>query len=609
MEYLLPNIGKMEENIMFRNVQLKYQLFLLISISIIALILIQYFYYHQFSISTKERMSMMFYNLTNQAEQRLLSMNEDIENIAFMISYSTNIQKYILEEDEAHRWDMSDFLQEYLNSMVESNNNILSINIVDRKDRRLSSKSNGEYYILSKILSDYELIEINNKDPFYTNAYIDNKSGEVYYAYVNPIFSISKGYYSDESIGYTIVLCKAQGANSMIENVKLPSKSIFMLVDGSNRIVSSNRTDMRGKKLNNSLIRILYRNSIIEENTEVEYKGEKYLIYGSTIQNTEWKIYSMVKISELLTDIVQFKKKVIFVIFITVILLFSIGHIIIKSITDPVNHIITSLEQIDDLTNRKRIEIKGGNEIAVIGGYINDMLDRTELMTQKILDAQNALYMAQISETRAQISLLQSQINPHFLYNTLECIRSIALYYGVTEIVDISTCMGKIFRYALKEEEIVTIENELECVQDYFTIISIRYGDRFSLMLDVDREILKKNIIKMTLQPLVENAVYHGLEQKRGKGILEIIGYMEEGGNVILEIKDNGKGIAAKELDKINKNLQTSNLPILEHSTNKRSIGLINVNNRIKLNYGKEYGIEVSSEENQGTVVKMTLPR
>ena len=102
-------------------------------------------------------------------------------------------------------------LQEYLNSMVESNNNILSINIVDRKDRRLSSKSNGEYYILSKILSDYELIEINNKDPFYTNAYIDNKSGEVYYAYVNPIFSISKGYYSDESIGYTIVLCKAQG--------------------------------------------------------------------------------------------------------------------------------------------------------------------------------------------------------------------------------------------------------------------------------------------------------------------------------------------------------------------------------------------------------------
>src|SRR5690606_40501334 len=142
---------------------------------------------------------------------------------------------------------------------------------------------------------------------------------------------------------------------------------------------------------------------------------------------------------------------------------------------------------IDDLTNRKRIEIKGGNEIAVIGGYINDMLDRTELMTQKILDAQNALYMAQISETRAQISLLQSQINPHFLYNTLECIRSIALYYGVTEIVDISTCMGKIFRYALKEEEIVTIENELECVQDYFTIISIRYGVRFSLMLDVDR--------------------------------------------------------------------------------------------------------------------------
>ena len=150
----------------------------------------------------------------------------------------------------------------------------------------------------------------------------------------------------------------------------------------------------------------------------------------------------------------------------------------------------------------------------------------------------------------------------------------------------------------------MTIENELECVQDYFTIISIRYGDRFSLMLDVDREILKKNIIKMTLQPLVENAVYHGVEQKRGKGILEIIGYMEEGGNVILEIKDNGKGIAAKELDKINKNLQTSNLPILEHSTNKRSIGLINVNNRIKLNYGKNYGIEVSSEENQGTVVK-----
>jgi two-component system sensor histidine kinase YesM len=212
----------------------------------------------------------------------------------------------------------------------------------------------------------------------------------------------------------------------------------------------------------------------------------------------------------------------------------------------------------------------------------------------------------ELAKKQAELASLQSQINPHFLYNTLECVRSIGLANRVMEIVEIATSMAKIFRYSIKEDHFVQIKNEIDCIQDYLRIMSIRFMDKFSEQISIDESVLKMKIPRMILQPIVENAIYHGLERKSGKGTLTIKGWVTDEHVVRFEISDNGKGIHADELHKLRHRLKAAD--INQSFPSGKGLGLINIHRRIKLAFGEQYGIEIISSENEGTQVSLQIP-
>ena len=219
----------------------------------------------------------------------------------------------------------------------------------------------------------------------------------------------------------------------------------------------------------------------------------------------------------------------------------------------------------------------------------------------------------ELFDKEAQLAALQSQINPHFLYNTLESIRGQALVDDNIEIAKMMEVLSSFFRYSISRSgKLVTLREELANIQNYMMIQRYRFSNRFSLDIFIDEEdekALDYFIPKLIIQPMVENAIFHGLEEHMdgGKVIIEVI--VTEN-NLILTVSDNGKGIKPEILAELNRKIQSSNQSSESNENKQRNtgIGLPNIHKRIQLLWGKEYGVSVFSTLNQGTDVEITIP-
>ena len=219
-------------------------------------------------------------------------------------------------------------------------------------------------------------------------------------------------------------------------------------------------------------------------------------------------------------------------------------------------------------------------------GQVGQALKRT---VDNNLELRERLIASRVKEREAELLLLQSQINPHFLYNTLDSIYCKALVQDNDEVAGMVLALSNLFKAALSNgDTVITVRQELEHVERYMAIQRLRYGDRFEMMLDVDEELMDKRIIKLILQPFVENSMYHGLEPKLGGGYIEIRGELLED-VIYFQIEDNGVGMEDPE-------------------DLYRGYGVTNVVDRIHLFYGEEYGISVQSVAGQKTVIEIRVP-
>lgn len=238
--------------------------------------------------------------------------------------------------------------------------------------------------------------------------------------------------------------------------------------------------------------------------------------------------------------------------------------------------------------------------------------DSLNKMLKRLKDSMNREYMAKILKKQAEINSLQSQINPHFLYNTLESIRGQALVEGADEIAEMTEALSTIFRYSIsKKGNLVLLRDEIKNVKNYFLIQQFRFNNKFNLLIIYDEEneeVMDYMLPKLTIQPIVENSICHGLEKKMGKGNIEIrITCTKK--RVIINISDDGIGIDKALLDEMNMKLNSSTEDKNELVKEKHTgIALFNVNERIKLYFGDDFGITVSSTRLYGTDVEIIIP-
>lgn len=219
---------------------------------------------------------------------------------------------------------------------------------------------------------------------------------------------------------------------------------------------------------------------------------------------------------------------------------------------------------------------------------------------------------AQLQLKEAELKALQAQINPHFLYNTLDSIQWLAVLHGADDIQQMIVALGKLLRHSLdRKQHIVSVRKELEQVENYLFIQKVRYGDKFSYQINIEPEILEFHIPKLVLQPLVENAIQHGLEPKPSLGKIRIDGWMENPDQAILEISDDGVGMGEEFQTKLTDSIFHSRMEdgVKSEANNHHKIGLEYVNKRLLFCFGDSSGIEIRGKKNQGTSIRFRIPR
>lgn len=248
-----------------------------------------------------------------------------------------------------------------------------------------------------------------------------------------------------------------------------------------------------------------------------------------------------------------------------------------------------------------------GSFICKIFGRFNEGISEEEM----IEDSSEYEEYREDFHKEAEMIALQSQINPHFLYNTLDSIRSEALINDQDEIADMVEALSSFFRYIISQKgELVTLREEIQSIENYFKIQKYRFGDKIDLKIewgDNYEDIKNYAIPKLVLQPIVENAIYHGLEPKRGHGLVTVSMDMTRA-YLIIVISDDGVGMTIEALKRIRQFISLDSLKATGKHKKRGSLALRNVNQRIQLNYGANYGLNLKSMPEMGAEVEITLP-
>lgn len=285
------------------------------------------------------------------------------------------------------------------------------------------------------------------------------------------------------------------------------------------------------------------------------------------------------------------------------VVVFSVmaAWIISESIYVPIKklHDVTTTIAENDL--QVLVTSENANEIAELGLSFNVMIGKIrELLDSKVKEQENL--------KKAEFRALQAQINPHFLYNTLDTIIWMAEAKKNDQVIEIVSALSSFFRVSLsKGKDWITIQEEIERTGSYLTIQKMRYRDILDYTIEADERVLKSTTLKLILQPLVENAIYHGIKNKRKGGTVTVRVYQQGQDKIIFEVEDNGIGMTAYKLSSIQAKLD-GNAYEIEHDDGKNGFGLENVNQRVKLYYGKEYGLSLQSDYHQGTRVTLMIP-
>lgn len=276
------------------------------------------------------------------------------------------------------------------------------------------------------------------------------------------------------------------------------------------------------------------------------------------------------------------------------ILIIFLSIYIPQSITEPITELSEVTDQVakGDLSVRSNVD--SGGEVGVLSDSLNSMIDKINELLSQVTTEQTRL-------RKAELELLQSQINPHFLYNTLDTIVWLAEGSDKAKVVSMVESLSEFFRTSLNQgKDIISIKEEIQHVRSYLEIQQVRYQDILEYEIDIPEEMYKYQIPKITIQPLVENALYHGIKNKRRLGKITVTGEVTD--KVIIYVSDNGIGMTEE------RNKEVMDRILGKSPDSEVGFGLYNVNERIRLKFGDGYGIDITSKYEEGTVSKVTLP-
>jgi len=418
-----------------------------------------------------------------------------------------------------------------------------------------------------------------------------DEQGEVKNLYITrSIYDIS----NYEEIGLMAILIRKEALEGVYGDLSTEfMQSIAIVSDAGEWIIGSGERTRR----------------LQETYDELDFKGENHsvdeerriLLSFKELENPNWRILAEISVDKLNEDLYAFRTYFMIIIAATLLILSVLSIFFAMDILTPIKRLVQGMKTMQESKTHDEIIIDRQDELGYLSQCFNDMSREIDILV-------NRVYKEQLTRKEAEIKTLQAQINPHFLFNTLESINWMARLNNVDEISEMVTALSALMEAGIgKGGPLVTIKEEIDFVDSYILIMKNRYGERLDFNKSIDSSLLGIKVPKLLLQPLVENAIYHGVDKFRKQGkIYLIIRKIDQ--RVEIEVLDNGQGMTEENIRELNKNLNEGNDAYLFSENSGMGIGLKNVNRRIKLFYGVEYGVRVESIYEEYMKVVVTIP-
>lgn len=363
----------------------------------------------------------------------------------------------------------------------------------------------------------------------------------------------------------------------------------------------------RNEKIDELLLdKAAFGNVLSEKNyRHVAYQGESYVVVSNSVGGIlPWTMVSFYHYEDMFDAILPIQRMAWLLLAGMLVVSFVVSVIISHTITKPLEALSLKMEAFATGNDRSPYFKYGyHDELGVLGDHFNRMVQRIEQLLAQLRQEKETVKIEQLLKRRAELKALQAQINPHFLYNTLDSISWMAIEADVPQISDMSVALAQLFRSGLNQgNDIVPLESEFLHAQNYLKIQKMRYEERFDYEIFLPEELKGLYTVKLILQPLVENAIYHGIKEAGRRGKIAVSAKQSGEKRIELVVSDDGKGFAAGEMKKINENLRQRLI------VDKKGYGIFNVNERIKLYFGNDFGLRY--ERTDGiTYARVFLPR
>jgi len=547
-------------------------------------------------------------SINNNIDQVKLSIDDLLESSKSVLNVfilDNDLKKQLnkhMELDTPEGYETTKMIMDLLNNLVKSSGKIDSIFIYDINDNILITSS-GTAFEDSDFFSSHIYVEsagkgrigewIINSHDIVAPYSVENVN---YVTYVMPIII----YEERMTVGYVYININEKTIYNYMEKITLNGSGSMMIANDKGEIISCGDKNMLGKNQTPDY----YYECInqFKNNGEFPIKIDKgnTLVFMKPSVHSDMYYIALVPISNINKEIQNLLRIVTVVCLLTMFIALFISRFFMKSIYTPIKRMVTAMDKLvfkPDLDYY--IEEKRKDEFGILYNSFNGMVDGIKKLFEQ-------LFAEKLKKKEAQLKFLQAQMNPHFLYNTLNSIYYISKLHGINEITELSYSLTNFFRLSLSGGlELITVREMLDHIGYYIKIQNIRYKDQFELITDVDPELLEHKVLKFMLQPLVENSILHGMKNKEEKGVIEVAGYIV---NDIIKftVKDNGVGIPQDEFEKIQSTLSQ---PLDDEEVETSEMfALRNIHKRIRLHYGEQYGLRVFTTEGEGTVVEVVLP-
>ena len=543
----------------------------------------------------------IYENSINYMSQIIQQVNYDIdtyieymENISSIIAKSSDVPRYLFDQNqtEAEREAEKERILTQFQTIMESRDDIYNVAAVAKNGRYIINRRDDELtgYVDIESLDWYQAAMESKSGIAVSSSHVQNAI-QSSYKWVITLSRALVNNQTGEREGLFFVDLNYSAISDLCNNNSIEEKGYIFVLDAEGNIVYHPKQQLMYGGLKTENIDAIMECE--EDSLIIDEGGESKLYTMSKSKRTGWTVVGAAYTSELLKNNEQAQMWYLLVASILLLAVIGISGIISREITKPIRSLRDSMRKVQNGQFDTHVEVITENEIGSLGRSFN-------LMTSEIRALMEQNVYEQKQKRKSELKALQAQINPHFLYNTLDSIIWMSEAGENDEVVEMTSALARLLRQSISnDQEEVELEKEIEYVKNYLTIQKMRYKDKLEFFIYVDPRVAHVPVIKLVLQPLVENAIYHGIKYKETKGNLKIYAKPVDG-RVEIVVADDGIGMDEDVMEHI----------FDEHRKEQKrnGVGVPNVQKRLQLQYGSEYGIRYESVKGAGTKVVITIP-